>query len=84
MYVWLKNLKVSSRFCSSIQSIVSMKDMIVTIYNSHDCHVLLTTFVPIAIRAINPLFLKMAITRLRYFLNRISQKVIDRAELASL
>jgi hypothetical protein len=56
MCVWLKNLKVPSRFCSSIRSIVSMKDLIVTNYNSDDCHVMLTTFLPIAIRAINPLF----------------------------
>ena len=84
MCVWLKNLKVPYGFCSSIRSIVLMKDLIVTNYNSHDCHVMLTTFLPIAIRAINPLFLKMAITRLCYFFNRISQKVIDRDELASL
>jgi hypothetical protein len=61
-----------------------MKDLMVTNYNSHDCHVMLTTFLPIAIRAINPLFLKMTITRLCYFFNRISQKVIDHDELASL
>ena len=84
MCVWLKNLKVPSGFCSSIRSIVSKKDLTITNYNSHDCHVMLTTFLPIAIRAINPLFLKMAITRLCYFFNRISQKVIDRDELASL
>jgi hypothetical protein len=45
---------------------------------------MLTTFLPIAIRAINPLFLKMTITWLCYFFNRISQKVIDRDGLASL
>jgi hypothetical protein len=45
---------------------------------------MLTTFLPIAIRAINPLFLKMTITRLCYFFNIISQKVNDRDELASL
>jgi hypothetical protein len=61
-----------------------MKDLTVTNYNSHGCHVMLTTLLPIAIRAINPLFLKMTITRLCYFFNRISQKVIDRDELASL
>jgi hypothetical protein len=61
-----------------------MKDMTVTNYNSHDCHVMLTTYLPIAIRAINLLFLKMTITRLCYFFNRISQKIIDRDELASL
>jgi hypothetical protein len=69
---WLKNLKVPSRFCSSIWSIVSMTYLTLTNYNSHDCHVMLTTFLPITIRAINPLFLKMAITLLFYFFNRIS------------
>jgi hypothetical protein len=61
-----------------------MKDLIVSIYNSHDFHVMLTTFLPIAIRAIKPLFLKMTITRLCYFFNRISQKIIDHDGLASL
>ena len=82
--VWLKNLNVPSGFCSSIRSIVSVKDLTFTNYNSHDCHVMLTTFLPIAIRAINPVWIKVAVTRLCYFFNRISQKVIDRAELASL
>jgi hypothetical protein len=45
---------------------------------------MLTTFLPITIRAINPMFLNMAITRLCYFFNKISQKVIDHDELASL
>jgi hypothetical protein len=67
MCVWLKNLRVLSGFFSSIWSIVSMKDLTVTNYNSHDCQVMLTTFLPIAIRAINPLFFKMTITRLCYF-----------------
>jgi hypothetical protein len=43
MCVWLKNLNVPSGFCSSIWSIVSMKDLTVTNYNTHDCHVMLTT-----------------------------------------
>jgi len=79
--VWLKTLKVPSRFCSNIWSLVSMKDLTLTNYNSHDCHVMLTTFLPIAIRAIKLVFVKMAITRLCYFFNKISQKVIDRDEL---
>jgi hypothetical protein len=53
MCVWFKKLKVPSRFCSSIRSIVSMKDHTLTKYNSPDCYVMLTTFLPIAIRAIN-------------------------------
>ena len=61
-----------------------MKDLTLTNYNSHDCHVILTSFLPIAIRAINPVWIKVAVTRLYYFFNRISQKVIERDELASL
>ena len=61
-----------------------MKDLTFTNYNSHDCHVMLTTFLPIATRAINPVFLKMAITRLFYLFNKISEKVIVRDELESL
>jgi len=83
-FVWLKTLKVPYGFCSNIRSLVSMKDLTLTNYNSHDCHVMLTTFLPIAIRAIKPVFVKMAITRLCYFFNKISQKIIDRDELESL
>jgi hypothetical protein len=35
MCVWLKNLKVTSRFCSSIRIIMLMKDLRITNYNSH-------------------------------------------------
>jgi hypothetical protein len=45
---------------------------------------MLTTFLPIAIRAINPVWIKVAVTRLCYFFNRISQKVIEHDEMASL
>jgi hypothetical protein len=45
---------------------------------------MLTTLIPIAIRAINPVWIKGAVTQLCYFFNRISQKVIERDELASL
>ena len=61
-----------------------MKDLTLTNYNSHDCHVILTNFLPTAIRAINPVWIKVAITRLCYFFNTISQKVIEHDELVSL
>jgi hypothetical protein len=41
-------------------------------------------FLLIAIRAIKPVYVKMVITRLCYFFNRISQKVIDEDELQDL
>ena len=39
-----------------------MRDLSVKNFKAHDCHVMLTVFLPIAIRAIKPEFLKMAIT----------------------
>ena len=71
-------------FSSNIKSLVSMKDLTMTNYNSHDCHVMLTVFLPIVIRAINLEYVKMVITRMCYFFNRITQKVIDEAELPAL
>jgi hypothetical protein len=82
--VWLKTLKLPSGFYSNIRSLVSMKDLTLTNYNFHDFHVMLTTFLPIAIRAIKPVFVKMAIIKLCYFFNKVSHKVIDRDELESL
>jgi len=76
----LMSWHASDGICSSIRSFVSMKDLALTNYNSHDYHVMLSTFLPIAIRAINP----AAVTRLCYFFNKITQKVIHRDELESL
>jgi hypothetical protein len=80
----LCRLKVPTGFPSNIRSLVSLKDMTLTGCNSHDCHMMITVFLTIAIRAIKPVFLKMVITRMWYFLNVISQKVVDYVELARL
>jgi len=45
---------------------------------------MLTVYLPIAIRAIKPEFLKMAITRMCYFWSKISQKTIHREDLRDL
>ena len=73
-----------SDFSYNIKSLVSMKDLTLTIFNAHDCHVKLTVFLPIVIRAISPEYVKMVITRMSYFFNCITQKVIDEAEVHSL
>nr|CAD37092.3 OSJNBa0042N22.16 [Oryza sativa Japonica Group]CAE76043.1 B1248C03.2 [Oryza sativa Japonica Group] len=80
----LRNVRVPIGFSSNISRLVSMKDLSVSGYNSHDCHVLLTVFLAIAIRAIKPEHLKVAITRLCYFFNVVSQKVISLEELGNL
>jgi hypothetical protein len=68
----LRGIKVPTGFSSNIKSLVSMKDLIMTGYNSHDCHVMLTVFLPIVIRAIRLEYVKMVITRMSYFFNRIT------------
>jgi hypothetical protein len=40
----MRGIKVPTGFSSNIKSLISMKDLIVTGYNSHDCHVMLTVF----------------------------------------
>ena len=61
-----------------------MKDLLVKNFKAHDCHVMLIVFLPIAIRAIKPEFLKMSITRMCYFFTKISHKTIGKKELSDL
>jgi hypothetical protein len=77
-------MKMPTGFSSNIKSLVSMKDLTLISFNAHDCHVMLTVFLPIVIRAIGPKYMKMVITRLCYFFNFITQKVIVEAELPGL
>ena len=78
---WVRALKVLTGFSSNIKSLVLIKDLTLTTFNAHDCRIMLMMFLPIAIRAIGPEFVKKVITRLGYFFNFITQKVIDEAEL---
>lgn len=62
----LRGIRVPSRFSSNIKKlvsmIVSMKDLSLSDYNCHDYHVMLTLFLPIAIRGIKHVYVKMVIT----------------------
>ena len=51
---------------------------------SHDCHVLMTQLLPVALRGILPLNVRLATMKLCAFLNIISQKAINPAHLAKL
>uniref|UniRef100_K3YDP2 Uncharacterized protein n=1 Tax=Setaria italica TaxID=4555 RepID=K3YDP2_SETIT len=84
MFKCLLGLKVPTGFSSNIRSLVSLKDMMLAGYNSHDCHVMITVFLAIAIWTIKSVFVKMVITRICYFFNVISQKVIECVEVARL
>jgi hypothetical protein len=44
---FLKGIKVPTGFSSNVKRLVSMKDLSVKNFKAHDCHVMLTLFVPI-------------------------------------
>ena len=46
----LRAIKVPTGFSSNIKSLVLMKDLTLTSFNAHDFHIMLTVFLPIAIR----------------------------------
>ena len=67
-----EGIKVPTGFSANVKKLVSMKDLSIIHCKAHDCHVMLTVFLPIAIKAIKPEFLKMVITRMCYFFLKIS------------
>jgi hypothetical protein len=80
----MRGVRVPTDFSSNISKLVSMNDLSMYGYNPHDCHMTMMDFLAIAIRAIKPVHVKVIITRLNYFFNTVSQKVIGRKELDDL
>jgi hypothetical protein len=68
----LRGVRVPTGFSSNISKLVSMNDLSMYGYNSHDCHVMMMVFLTIAIQAIKPVHVKVIITRLCYFFNTVS------------
>ncbi|XP_023756442.3 uncharacterized protein LOC111904991 [Lactuca sativa] len=73
----LHGVKVPSGYSANIKKLVSMKELKLIGMKSHDCHVLLTHMIPIAIRGIMPDGVRHAITKLCLFFNMIHSKVIN-------
>jgi hypothetical protein len=80
----LRGVRVPTGFSSNISKLVSTNDLSMFVYNFHDCHVMMMVFLSIAIQDIKPVHTKVLITRLCYFFNTVSQKVIGRKELDDL
>ncbi|XP_078161105.1 uncharacterized protein LOC144557158 [Carex rostrata] len=80
----LHSIKVPSGYSSNIKKLVSMKDLKLIGPKSHDCHVLMTHMIPVAIRGILPKPVRQAITKLCFFFNAINSKVIDPLKLDAL
>jgi hypothetical protein len=81
IYKCLCGIRVPTGFSTNIKNLVSMSELKVSGYNTHDCHTMFSFFLAIATRAANHLYLKMVITRMCHFFNAISKKVIDVVEL---
>jgi hypothetical protein len=83
---FLHDLKVPSGYSSNFKRLVSVKDMKMNfnLMKSHDCHVLMTTLLPIALRGIKTELVRDAVTSLCLFFNAIEQKVIDEEKLLDL
>ncbi|GJR91574.1 uncharacterized protein Tco_0215585 [Tanacetum coccineum] len=73
----LSEVKVPSGYSANIKKLVSMQDLKLFGMKSHDCHVLMTQMIPIAIRGILPDRIRHTITKLCLFFSRIHSKVID-------
>jgi hypothetical protein len=80
----LSSLKVPSGFSSNIKGIINMAEKKFQNLKSHDCHVLMTQLLPVALRGLLPENVRLPIVKLCAFLNAISQKVIDLAILPTL
>ncbi|XP_021714663.1 uncharacterized protein LOC110682635 [Chenopodium quinoa] len=81
----LYNIKVPSGFSSNMKRFVSLNgEMKLTSMKSHDCHMMMQVFLPIAIRGILPKHVREAITSLCSFFNTICSKVLDPFTLDAL
>jgi hypothetical protein len=77
----LRGIRVPTVFLTNIKNLVSMSELKVSGYNTHDCHTMLSLFLAIAIREVNHPYLKMVITRMCHFFNAISMEVINIVKL---
>jgi hypothetical protein len=71
MFSCLNTMKVLSGYGSNMKRIINMKEKKFTNLKSHDCHVLMTQLLPIALRGILLENLRLAIIKLCAFVNAI-------------
>jgi len=81
---FLRSVKVPSGYSSNIRKLVHAKEQKFLPMKAHDCDVMLTTMLAVAIRNILPEKVRRAIMSLCFFFNAISQKVIDETTLDDL
>jgi hypothetical protein len=80
----LSSIKVPSGFSSNIKGIINMTEKKFQNLKCHNCHVLMTQLLPVALRGILPENVRVPIVKLCAFLNAISQKVMNLEDLPRL
>lgn len=80
----LHGIKVPTGYSSNIRRLVSLSDKRLIGMKSHDCHVMMQVFLPIALRGLLPKHVRHAIVKLCLFFNTICKKVIDPSTLGDL
>nr|AAT85787.1 transposase family protein [Oryza sativa Japonica Group]ABF96900.1 transposon protein, putative, CACTA, En/Spm sub-class, expressed [Oryza sativa Japonica Group] len=80
----LADIKVPSGYCARISKYVKLEDLKLVGMKSHDCHVVITQILPVAISGILPPQVRHTIQRLCAFFNAIGQKIIDPEDLDGL
>jgi hypothetical protein len=80
---FLHDLKVPSGYSSNFKRLVSVKDTKINfnLMKYHDCHVLMITLLPDALRGIKTELVRDAVTSLCLFFNEIEQKVTNEEKL---
>jgi len=80
----LVDIKVPDGFCANLRNYVSMEELKLFGLKSHDNHMLMQHFLPVAIQSLLPKNVRDAITRLCMFFNIICSKVVDPVTLDAL
>jgi hypothetical protein len=80
----LHGIKIPTSYSDNVSGMVNMKTLKIYFKKSHDCHILIGQFLPIAIRGILPIKVRDTILKLCSFFNAISQKVVDLMKLTKL
>ena len=83
-FEFLNGVKVPEDYSANVKNLVCMKDLKLKNLKTHDCHVLLQNFLPVAIRNILPKKLRATITKLCLFFKVICSKVVDTTKLNDL
>ena len=83
---FLHSAKFPSGYSSNFARLVSMKELKLNfaMMKSHDCHVLMTLVLPVAIRNVLPMKVRETVMSLCFFFNAVEQKVIDDKLLTAL